>query len=385
MKIHDSYLILCLLPVFISSAVAEFAVDPSADPQAMPDIDGSVVVWAEYVSTYGGDYDILGIDLESSDGFMYIANLDNDQTNPRISGPRVTWQNDFYGDGSDYDIQMSDITNPFGILQYPVAATDGISERNAAIDGTTVVWQADSGLAADYNILGADVSDPNFPFYYPVDTVENDQTNPAVYRNRVVYQDDTGTHWDIWSADVWLKTNLSYDPVVKDTAAALDQTMPAVWGDYVVFEQPAGAGDTDIYAADISDPANPILMVVCDNPANQINPDISRHIVVWQDNRNDDWDIYGYNLITQKEFHITDNPADQTDPAISGDTVVWVDTRDPIDTIWAAYLDPVDIADCPIPLAGDTNGDCTVNLIDFANFADNWLACNLEPAEACGN
>jgi len=384
MKLHILYLFFSVL-LCMSPAVAEFAVDPSNDDQIMPDIDGSVVVWAEYISEYG-DYDSLGIDLESSAGYIYIVGLENDQTDPQISGTRVTWQNDFYGDGSDHDIELSDISNPDGILRYPVAATEGVSETDAAIHGTTIVWQADTGQTSDWNILGADTADPNVPFYYSVDTIGNDQTNPAVYRNRVIYQDDTGAHWDIWSADIWLKDNPIYDAVVTDeTSGALDQTEPAVWGDTVVFEQSAGGSNMDIFAADLSDPADPVLMVVCDDSANQTAPNIWGHIVIWQDDRNGDWDIYGYNLVTKKEFRITDNEYDQTDPAISGDTVVWVDLRDTIPTIWAAYMDPVDIADCPSPPAGDTNGDCKVNLTDLSNFAENWLACDLDPAEACTN
>lgn len=38
---------------------------------------------------------------------------------------------------------------------------------------------------------------------------------------------------------------------------------------------------------------------------------------------------------------------------------------------------------CQTPLAGDTNGDCVVDLADFAVLASEWLQCNLTPVEAC--
>jgi len=38
-------------------------------------------------------------------------------------------------------------------------------------------------------------------------------------------------------------------------------------------------------------------------------PDIDENIVVWQDNRNGNWDIYGYNLLTGEEFQISGLPA----------------------------------------------------------------------------
>ncbi len=38
---------------------------------------------------------------------------------------------------------------------------------------------------------------------------------------------------------------------------------------------------------------------------------------------------------------------------------------------------------CAIPLAGDVNSDCRVNLSDFALMAGDWLECNLQPQSSC--
>jgi beta propeller repeat protein len=48
-------------------------------------------------------------------------------------------------------------------------------------------------------------------------------------------------------------------------------------------------------------------------------PDIYGDIVVWTDDRNGNYDIYGYNLLTKEEFQITADEADQKSPAIYGD------------------------------------------------------------------
>lgn len=61
--------------------------------------------------------------------------------------------------------------------------------------------------------------------------------------------------------------------------------------------------------------------------SDQKYPAVCGEYVVWQDNRNGNWDIYGYNLTTQKEFQITTHPADQTHPAIHNNMVVWEDHR----------------------------------------------------------
>jgi beta propeller repeat protein len=57
---------------------------------------------------------------------------------------------------------------------------------------------------------------------------------------------------------------------------------------------------------------------------NQHLPAIYGNIVVWEDWRNGNADIYGYDLSTGEEFQITSEPYDQKNPAIHGKRVVWV-------------------------------------------------------------
>jgi len=64
---------------------------------------------------------------------------------------------------------------------------------------------------------------------------------------------------------------------------------------------------------------------------------------VWQDARQGNWDIYGYNLLTQQEFQITTDLHDQIHPRISANTVVWQDNRDGSWNVYAMILDGPEI------------------------------------------
>ncbi len=61
----------------------------------------------------------------------------------------------------------------------------------------------------------------------------------------------------------------------------------------------------------------------------QMEPDVSSGVVVWQDNRSGNWDIYMKDVYgTDGPVAVTTNMADQTMPSIDGSTVVWQDQRD---------------------------------------------------------
>jgi beta propeller repeat protein len=146
-------------------------------------------------------------------------------------------------------------------------------------------------------------------------------------------------------------------------------------GNFVVW-----SNGYDINCIDISDHNNPIELMICSNAC---NPAISGNIVVWQDVRNGNWDIYGYDISTHTEFQITDNTADQEYPDISGHTVVWVDKRNGHKDIYATILYGAQVPKCLSPLQGDLNKDCKVDFTDFALLAANWLQCELDPPEVC--
>ncbi|MBU7019269.1 MAG: hypothetical protein HXS44_17315 [Theionarchaea archaeon] len=67
--------------------------------------------------------------------------------------------------------------------------------------------------------------------------------------------------------------------------------------------------------------------------SDQRYPAVYKDIVVWQDNRNQNWDIYGLNLTTGEEFQITTDPNDQVFPVIYEDIIFWMNERHDINTL----------------------------------------------------
>ena len=77
---------------------------------------------------------------------------------------------------------------------------------------------------------------------------------------------------------------------------------------------------------------------ICIATGNQENPAIYGDLIVWMDSRNRNWnifnlgiynwDIYMYDLKTNKEIPICTARSMQKDPAIYEDMIVWTDCRD---------------------------------------------------------
>lgn len=117
------------------------------------------------------------------------------------------------------------------------------------------------------------------------------------------------------SSDVRLLPTTTYH---KEMISASSQLV--VWGDYR-----RGENNMDLYGFDlVSNREIPIAVA----PGQQRWPDVSGDTVVWWDS---DWtrpslgDIKGYRLSDKKTFVICDDPGEQRTPEIDGSIVVWED------------------------------------------------------------
>ncbi len=102
---------------------------------------------------------------------------------------------------------------------------------------------------------------------------------------------------------------------------------------YTIVWQDNRNGNWDIYMyAPYVDMWHPEIRITT-SPSNEINPKIYNNTIVYQSDRNGNWDIYMYNLTSKVETQITNNTANQEFPAIYGNIIVWQDARTEVVTV----------------------------------------------------
>ncbi len=365
-----------LCSVSIVYAAQEFAVYTGPGDQLLPDIHNGLAVWAD---NRQGDFDIYAADISNPADItdFVVSAYTTDQNSPAVYDNTIVWQEYING---NWDIYGAQIETDGSITEFSLWPTI-YDEKFPQIAGETVIWQ--ENILGHWDITAADISNISEPnaigIFFPVE-YDKDQTNAAIYKNTIVYQDDTYSDSDLYSVDIW-RQNSPEDSAI-DTTENADQQNPAIWQNKIVYEDNA-LGSTDILLTYKPAVQNINFEWVVQHPAEQTNPAIDNNIVVWQDNRNGSWDIYAKNLLTDSEYIICEEPGDQQNPSIHNDLIVWQDNRNGNWDIYAVKLSQEQAPVCTQIKAADVNMDCKVNLEDFAQIAQQWLNCYLEPASLC--
>jgi beta propeller repeat protein len=333
------FLLLFVSPIFAGS-FREYRITSSPSNQYSLRIDSNLVIWKD-----AGGSPILGADINDINNIMYLELPGSDDIGGNIVVYSVSGNIWGYNLDTKQSFLIKDSSTPY---YYP------------RTNGNIVTYKADGLVPVVF-----------YDLQWKSETVIPNTQNSGIAKvdgDLIVWSDSNLMGFKISTFEKFQ---------IVTGGGQFD-----ISGNLVALQRSDGL-NSNIYAIDISDPFNPIEFPVCTDANEQRAPAVSGNIVVWQDTRNGNWDIYGYDISTQTEFQITDNAADQEYPDISGYTVVWEDNRNGQTDVYATILYGAQVPKCLSPLQGDLNNDCKIDFTDFALLTANWLECNLDPPSAC--
>ena len=177
--------------------------------------------------------------------------------------------------------------------------------------------------------IGNGAADPAQGTETRITTNESAQSNPDIYKNLIVWQDERNgdENADIYMYDL----STSKETRITKSGSAMD---PAIYGNRIVWMDGRNGGSLDadswpvgnwdIYMYDLSTSTE---YQITTNELMQKDPDIYGDRVVWTDERNGNSDIYMQNLSTSKQIRITTNASEQYHPKIYSNTIMWEDLR----------------------------------------------------------
>ena len=243
----------------VSQALAE--VDRGA---RNPNARGRYAVWQDQSD---GNWEIYAQDLVTSGATIrQITEGTRANENPRTDGRYAVWQAR-QADGN-WDILLKDLTVPGATL--PVTSTPGVDETNPVIDWPWVVYQTKPQ------------SNPNAP--------------PQLRAYNLV------THVE---SDVW--------------PGPLEQLDPDVQAGRVVWQDHRDVGQGEIYYKNLETGEQRRLTI---NAFGQYHPAIHGSMIAWQDNRNGEVDLYGFDLLRNVEVRLTSTGENEARPFIEGPWLV---------------------------------------------------------------
>ena len=233
------------------------------DPGEQPAVDGDYVVFTDLA---GGASHIYGYNRDTQQVFP-ICTATGDQSNPAISGDLVVWQDDRNGQWDIYGCDLSQL-----------------ADTGAGSSGTTAAKLAGQRVGC------------GLPAEFAVCTSPGNHTDPAIYGDVCVWQDDRNGNYDIYGCD--LSQLADEQGGSRSAAAALDGASRLRCDDSPEF-------------------------AVCTADGDQTNPTISGDLVAWQDDRDGTSHIYGYDLSSGTEFPICTADGGQTSPSAGCQTCSW--------------------------------------------------------------
>ncbi|MCC7202036.1 MAG: hypothetical protein IT393_05140 [Nitrospirae bacterium] len=248
-----------------------------------------------------------------SDGSLLSDAGNAGQKEAYAFGKWVVWQDQRNG---NWDIFALDLSNS---AASPVVLTNNaLNQERPRTDGRFVVWE-DRQSDGTWDIWAKEPGSVN-PAFAITETSEFDERKPVIYWPWVVYQtkpvSNPGAPWQLMAYNMITAVTEAVD------ATTQDQLDPAIHHQLVVWQDFRDVGYGEIYLKDLR---TGDVRRITNNPGGQYHPAIFNQWIVWADNRNGQFDLYGYNLRRNAEIRLTNTPEDETRPYINDKWVVYTE------------------------------------------------------------
>ncbi len=241
-----------------------------------------------------------------------LADFTRGPQNPRARGHWAVWQDQGDGNWEIYAQDLSAAGAPLQITHTP------LSQENPRTDGRYVVWQAQQPNG-NWDIYLQDLEAGIAP-QAVTSTATNDEINPAIDWPWVVYQSrpfgSTNAPWQLFAF------NLANSNLVAVSPSTQDELNPDVQGGRAVWQDLRNPGAGEIYLADLDSTQVSRLTT---NLFLKFHPSIDGNWVVWEDGRNLELDLYGFDLLRNSEVRLTSTPEDELLPSVNGPWVTYTE------------------------------------------------------------
>lgn len=239
-----------------------------------------------------------------------LADVARGPKNPHARRQLVVWQDQSDG---NWEIYAQDLrTNGAPILKLTETS---LSQENPRTDGRYVVWQARQ-TNGNWDVFLKDTQSAA-PAQNISSSSGRDDINPSVDWPWVVYQSKStaqpGAPWQLVAYNAIAAQTMLVSPSLQDE---LD---PEVRAGRVVWQDFRDVGYGEIYFRNLETGE---YRRITTNHFGQYHPVLGDHWIVWQDNRNSQVDLYGFDLRRNVEVRLTSTPEDESLPFLDGEWVM---------------------------------------------------------------
>jgi hypothetical protein len=347
------------------------------NPKAAWSGSRTLVVWEDYRN---GESDIYGTLVDSSGNVMNTSGIAISKSKRAQLQPTVAWNGSnflvVWSDARsdiDYDIYGT-LVSPSGVVAKPggVAISTAAGDQSypsARANGSTrlVAWQDDRNATTDiYSTRVTSAGTPTNSGGVAISKAAHDQRRPSVASNGsgwlVVWGDrrPSNSNSDIYSTRVTTAGAVTSANGVAVSTAAHDQAAPSVaWNGstyLVVWSDYRSNTSLDVYGSRISSAGATLnasgIAISKRTGVTEAGATLtaigSNFLVVWQDDRNGSFDIYGSRMsssggvLNANGIKVNGAAGDQAYPAIAlnGNTYlpVWADSRTASTSIYGARV-----------------------------------------------